>query len=151
MDHGFEGWFASGDAFEAQREAGLIECPVCGSTQVVKLLAAPRLNLSGARHPGTLSTPAQARSESQDESAPSIPVEEKLHTAHWMRTVREIFSQAEDVGERFAEEARKIHYGETRDRFIRGRATHEQAEALVEEGIEVMSLHVAPVLKQTLQ
>lgn len=149
--HGFEGWFASGDAFDAQHAADLIECPVCGNTQVVKLLTAPRLNLSGAKESGTRATPAHSALQEPGEIVPLPSTSENPHAAHWARAVREVLSRTEDVGERFAEEARRIHYGESKSRAIRGRATHEQAEALVEEGIEVLPLQVAPVRKQTLQ
>ena len=134
--HGFEGWFASGDAFESQLAAGLVQCPICGETDVTKLLAAPRLNLSGAKEP---SVPG------------GTSVEDGSHVAHWMRAVREVMARTEDVGERFADEARKMHYGETDERGIRGRATRAQAEALVEEGIDVMPLPLPEMLKETLQ
>ena len=134
--HGFEGWFASGDAFESQLAAGLVECPICGETDVTKLLAAPRLNLSGAKEPS---------------SPGGTSVEDSSHAAHWMRAVREVMARTEDVGERFADEARKMHYGETEERGIRGRATRAQAEALVEEGIDVMPLPLPEMLKETLQ
>ena len=137
--HGFEGWFASGDAFESQLAAGLVECPICGERDVVKLLAAPRLNLSGAQEP---------RASQQVAAAPDTGVPD---AAHWMRAIREVMARTEDVGERFADEARKMHYGEAEERGIRGRATRAQAEALVEEGIEVMPLPVPDALKETLQ
>ena len=136
--HGFEGWFASGDAFESQLAAGLVECPICGERDVVKLLAAPRLNLSGAQEPRA----------SQVAATPDAGVPD---AAHWMRAIREVMARTEDVGERFADEARKMHYGEAEERGIRGRATRAQAEALVEEGIEVMPLPLPDALKETLQ
>ena len=136
--HGFEGWFASGDAFESQLAAGLVECPICGERDVVKLLTAPRLNLSGAKEPRA----------SQVAATPDAGVTD---AAHWMRAVREVMARTVDVGERFADEARKMHYGEAEERGIRGRATRAQAEALVEEGIDVMPLPVPDALKETLQ
>lgn len=145
--HGFEGWFASGDAFDSQLASGLVECPICGTTDVAKLLAAPRLNLSGAKEPR-----ASVVAASPDTCAPGgLSVEGNVHTAHWMRAVREVMARTEDVGERFADEARKMHYGETEERGIRGRATRAQAEALVEEGIGVMPLVLPDALKETLQ
>ena len=137
--HGFEGWFASGDAFESQLAAGLVECPICGERDVVKLLAAPRLSLSGAQEP---------RASQQVAAKPDAGVPD---AAHWMRAIREVMARTEDVGERFADEARKMHYGEAEERGIRGRATRAQAEALVEEGIDVMPLPVPDALKETLQ
>jgi len=138
--HGFEGWFASNEAFDTQLAAGLVECPVCGDTAIVKLLSAPRLNL------GNPKAPAEAAP-----AAPSqVPVELSLE-ARWMRAVREVIAKTEDVGDRFAEEARKMHYGEAEERGIRGHATPEQTEALLDEGIAVMPLPIPAALKETLQ
>lgn len=145
--HGFEGWFASGDAFESQLAAGLVECPICGERDVVKLLAAPRLNLSGAKEPRA----SQVATTSDAGVTGGSAVDDNSHAAHWMRAIREVMARTEDVGERFADEARKMHYGETEERGIRGRATRAQAEALVEEGIDVMPLPVPDALKETLQ
>ena len=132
--HGFEGWFASSEAFEAQLADGLVECPLCSSTAITKLLSAPRLNLGAGRAPET----------------PAVPVEASLE-ARFVRAVREVLAKTEDVGDRFADEARKIHYGESAERGIRGQATFEQAEALIDEGIAVMPLPVPAALKETLQ
>ena len=151
--HGFEGWFASGDAFEDQLARGLVECPVCGTTTVVKLLAAPRLNLSGARAPATTGdtgaeapSPASATGRDAVASKPAPDLQ-----ARWMNAVRHLLDRTENVGDRFAEEARKMHYGETDERAIRGSATREQAEALLDEGIEVVALPALPGTKDTLQ
>jgi hypothetical protein len=138
--HGFEGWFASNDAFDTQLAAGLVECPMCGDTTIVKMLSAPRLNLGNPKAPQTANTPSQH--ELAEASSPE---------ARWMRAVREVISKTEDVGERFADEARKMHYGETEERGIRGQATREQAEQLVDEGIAVMPLPLPAALKETLQ
>jgi hypothetical protein len=135
--HGFEGWFASQDAFDTQLAAGFVECPVCGNTAITKLLAAPRLNLGSAK------PPAEAQ-------AAKVPATESPE-GRWLRAVREVISQTEDVGERFAEEARKMHYGEIEERGIRGQTTREQAQNLVDEGIPVFSLPLPPALKETLQ
>lgn len=137
--HGFEGWFASAEAFETQLAAGLVECPFCADTAIVKLLSAPRLNLSGATAP-VVAAPHPERPLAVDSSE-----------ARWMRVVREVMSKTEDVGERFAEEARRMHYGETEERGIRGQASIEQAKALREEGIPVMAVRVPAALKETLQ
>lgn len=134
--HGFEGWFASNEAFDTQLANGLVECPICGDTAIAKLLAAPRLNLGHARSPG---------------SGPSQAVADSTPEARWMNAIREVMAKTENVGERFADEARKIHYGEAEERGIRGQATREQAEALVEEGIAVMPLPLPAALKETLQ
>ncbi|WP_012748591.1 DUF1178 family protein [Variovorax paradoxus] len=146
--HGFEGWFASNEAFETQLAAGLVECPVCADTRIVKLLSAPRLNLGNAKAPAEAAAASAAPS-----SAPAkaqAPAEQSPE-ARWMRAVREVLAKTEDVGERFADEARRMHYGEAEERGIRGQATREQAEALLEEGIPVMALPIPAALKETLQ
>ncbi|OAK65995.1 hypothetical protein A3K87_09485 [Variovorax paradoxus] len=139
--HGFEGWFASNEAFDSQLASGLVECPVCGDTAIVKLLSAPRLNLGNAKAPEAAAPAAVA---------PNAPADLSPE-ARWMRAVREVLAKTEDVGERFADEARKMHYGETRERGIRGQATPEQTEALLDEGIPVMALPIPAALKETLQ
>ncbi|HUG21164.1 DUF1178 family protein [Piscinibacter sp.] len=140
-DHPFEGWFASDDDFQSQLQRSLIECPMCGDKTVTRLPSAPRLNVSGAREPS--STPAKPPST----DAP-VPV---TMEAAWLRAVQHVMSHTVDVGDRFAEEARRIHYGEVDERAIRGRATPDEAMALKEEGIEVMSLPVPAALKGPVQ
>ena len=149
LGHCFEGWFASGDAFESQRTAGLVECPVCGDTHIDKLLTAPRLNLNRAKETRA-SAPVELDSSPDASNGTAASTNDAVSpAAHWMRAMREVMARTEDVGERFADEARKMHYGEAEERGIRGRATRSQAEALVEEGIDVMPLPAA--LKETLQ
>ena len=133
--HGFEGWFASEDAFAAQSAGGQIACPLCGGTEISRLPSAPRLNV--ARH----SAPAA-------EAAQGTPM---TLQSQWLRAVRHVMSSTEDVGDRFAEEARRIHYGEVEERGIRGRATSEDAEALREEGIAVVALPLPEALKGPIQ
>jgi len=144
--HGFEGWFASNEAFETQLAAGLVECPVCADTRIVKLLSAPRLNLGNAKAP----TEAAASSSAEPAKA-QLPAELSSPEARWMRAVREVLAKTEDVGDRFADEARRMHYGETEERGIRGQATREQTEALLDEGIPVLPLAIPAALKETLQ
>ena len=142
-DHGFEGWFASEDDFNQQSAGGLIGCPLCGDAEVRRMPSAPRLNLSGAGEPAAVA-PAAATP-----AAAGLPTTEQQ--ARWLRAMRKLVAGTEDVGERFAEEARRIHYGEAEERGIRGRASREEAEALNEEGIEVLPLPMLPVLKEPLQ
>lgn len=144
QSHGFEGWFASNEAFEAQLASGLVECPVCGDTAVIKQLSAPRLNLGNPKAPQEAAAPT-AGSQVAAEQRASSP------EARWMRAVREVLAKTEDVGDRFADEARKMHYGEAEERGIRGQATPEQTEALLDEGIPVMALPLPAALKETLQ
>lgn len=141
--HGFEGWFASEEDFQGQLARGLVECPLCGDAQITKMPSAPRLNL-GASQPAPVAAPATAKQEVM--SAPN----EQLQAA-WMQLVKQVMTQTEDVGERFAEEARKIHYGETEERGIRGQASREETQALLEEGISVLPLPIPKGLKGPLQ
>lgn len=133
--HRFEGWFASADDFESQLTRKLVECPMCGATEVSRLPSAPRLNLSGATEASA--TPAAKQAAQWQGRA--------------LRTLREVFEKTENVGDRFAEEARRMHYNEAPSRNIRGVASAEDAQALVEEGIDVMPLPVPAALKGSLQ
>lgn len=139
--HGFEGWFGSEHEFVQQSEAGLLECPLCADRSVSRLPSAPRLNLSGAR-------PSDAQTGT--DKAPAVPAGNELQAA-WMRAVRQLMASTEDVGERFAEEARRIHYGETPQRGIRGRTSEDERAALAEEGIEVVAIPIPDALKGPLQ
>ena len=141
--HGFEGWFASEEDFQGQLARGLVECPLCGDAHITKMPSAPRLNL-GATEPAPAAAPAGTKQEVM--SAPN----EQLQAA-WMQLVKQVMTQTEDVGERFAEEARKIHYGETEERGIRGQASREETQALLEEGISVLPLPIPKGLKGPLQ
>ena len=132
--HGFEGWFASDEEFLEQNGRRMIACPLCDDSVIVRLPSAPRLNLSGAR-----------------EVVAAEPVAEVDVQAQWLRAVRHVLANTEDVGERFASEARRIHYGDAAERGIRGQATPGEREALRDEGIEVMPLPVPAALKEPLQ
>lgn len=144
--HPFEGWFASEDDYAGQLERGLLACPMCGSKAVAKLPSAPRLNL-GAVRPEEAAQP-KPQSEKQDVVAGDA---EQVLQAAWLQVARRIVAQTEDVGGRFAEEARKMHYGEVEARGIRGQASREETEALLEEGVAVMSLPLPDALKGPLQ
>jgi hypothetical protein len=138
--HAFEGWFGSEDDFQGQLARGLVECPLCGDAQVTKMPSAPRLNL-GAAEPA-----APPAAKQQVMAAPDPQLQ-----AAWMQLVKQVVASTEDVGERFAEEARKIHYGETEERGIRGQASREETQALLEEGISVLPLPMPKGLKGPLQ
>ena len=126
-DHLFEGWFGSSEDYDSQCARGLLECPVCGDRTVRKMPAAPRLNLSSAEP--VRQVPA---------SAGQTPSREQVQ-ALWLKMANFIRANTEDVGERFASEARRIHYQEAPERGIRGVTTPEEAAELADEGIEVMS------------
>jgi len=144
--HLFEGWFGSQQQFDSQlRDAG-IACPVCGSSSVQRLPSAPRLNLGAAPID---STPSDAVNPigSADVSAAELS---RLQ-AMFVRAARHIAASTEDVGERFAEEARRMHYKEAPERGIRGVASREEAEALADEGVTVLPFPFARLIKETLQ
>jgi len=134
--HGFEGWFASEEDYQSQNGRGLVECPLCGDKVVSRMPSAPRLNLSSAREPAA--------------PVPAAPAEASPQQL-WLQALRQVLASTEDVGQRFAEEARRIHYGESERRGIRGQASLEDAKALVEEGIEVGLLPLPDALKEPLQ
>jgi hypothetical protein len=144
-EHSFEGWFASEEDFQSQLARGLVECPMCGDAAITKKLSAPRLNLGATRNDTEVKAPTSAKSDVM--AAPSDP---QLQAA-WMKMVRHVMANTEDVGEKFAEEARRIHYGETEERGIRGQASREETEALLEEGIGVLPLPIPKAFKGPLQ
>jgi len=128
--HRFEGWFASGDDYARQRERELVRCPVCDVASVDRLPSA-RVNASKS------APPAEAASK----PAPTAPAEAVAGLpAELISKLREIVQNTENVGRRFPEEARKIHYEEAPARAIRGQASPEEAEALRDEGIDFASL-----------
>lgn len=126
-EHRFEGWFASQEEFERQNAAGMVSCPNCGATHIRRLPSAP--HLAKATQAPAPSAPA----ESTTQAAPPTAVLQQL-----MNALRQQAAQSEDVGERFPDEARRIHYGDAEERAIRGVATAEQAIELIDEGITVL-------------
>lgn len=140
--HVFEGWFASEDDYLAQRERGLLECPICGVKDVEKRLTAPRLNLGKGQPP--------AGPDAAQTTPPSQGPLEAMQAA-FLQALQHMVARTEDVGERFADEARRIHHGEAPTRGIRGRASVQEAAELVEEGIDIVPLPDLPLLKKTLQ
>ena len=156
--HAFEGWFGSDDEFMDQNGRGLVECPLCASQVITRLPSAPRLNLSGAREPEAPAAPARPSRPAQPQSLqPSQPVQPPQSPqaadlqAAWLHAVRELMARTEDVGARFAEEARRIHYGETPERGIRGQASAQERAALLDEGIETFALPVPRALDGPVQ
>ena len=135
LDHAFEGWFASHEEFDRQLDAGLVECPLCGSRAIVKLPSAPRLNVSGAQEPAK-----------EPVAMPNDAAMRSMMSA----LARHIAANTEDVGERFPEEARRIHYEEAPKRSIRGLASKDEAASLKDEGIEVMPVPFAELAKSSL-
>jgi hypothetical protein len=164
--HGFEGWFGNEDDYQSQQTRGLLACPLCGDAQIIKLLSAPRLNLSGARRPeNQAQTQNQAKpsavSEQVDAGQIAVSKPEQVQVqqeqqqrqqqGEFLQAVRHMLANTTNVGERFAEEARRMHYGETEMKSIRGKATHAESEALREEGIEFMSMPIPQGMETPLQ
>ncbi|MDH4482432.1 MAG: DUF1178 family protein [Rhodoferax sp.] len=145
--HAFEGWFASEDDFVAQNGRALVHCPLCGDAEVHKKLSAPRLNLRSSR-----SAPAE---EAPTETAVALPSTARQASpekwAAWLEMSRELVANTTDVGDRFADEARKIHYGDAPERAIRGQASAQETRELLEEGIAVLPLLLPEAAKNTLQ
>lgn len=128
--HAFEGWYGSEAEFAEQNGSAQIECPLCADHAISRMPTAPRLNLSGAREPA---------------------VEVVNLQAQWLAAARHVVENTEDVGDRFASEARRIHHGEAAERGIRGQASAEERAELLDEGIEVMALALPAALKDRLQ
>lgn len=126
--HAFEGWFSSNEDYDGQQARGLVSCPVCGSVAVSKALMAP----------------AVATSAPKETAFVSGGPEQQAMMAKLKEIVTHIRANSEDVGARFPEEARKIHYGEAPARGIIGQAKHEEVGALIEEGIAIAPIPVLP-------
>ncbi|WP_421832261.1 DUF1178 family protein [Limnobacter sp.] len=141
--HRFEGWFRSNEDFDDQREQKLLTCPECGTSAIRKVPS--KINIGGKAH-------TQSKvSEAQGAGVPAAPTVQKpnsvdVATAFVMarQAIQALINHSEDVGDRFAEEARKIHYEEAPIRAIRGQASPEEFEELRDEGIEVIALPVLP-------
>ena len=127
--HAFEGWFGSADDFDRQQKMALVSCPTCGSAHVAKRLMAPSVST------------ARKKQQRQDLAVQTGQREMMTKLREIVSTIR---ANSEDVGERFPEEARKIHYGEAEQRGLIGQASLKEVESLLEEGIEVAPLPVLP-------
>lgn len=147
--HEFESWFPSGNAYDAQRTRGLVTCPVCDSPKVEKALMAPSLGRKGGKASAPTEPVPSVRAEADGPPVPAAPValmsEKEQAFRSMLRAVREhVTKNADYVGRGFADEARKMHYGETEHRSIYGETDAREAKALIEEGIEVHPLPPVP-------
>jgi hypothetical protein len=147
--HAFESWFQSSAAYEAQEKRKLVSCPACGSVKVERAIMAPRIVSKKGRD----SVPAPAETAAPETTAPetAAPVSTPLLMAQErelrakLKELRDhIVKNADNVGERFPSEARKMHYGDIEHRPIYGEASPDEARALIEEGVEVSPLPVLP-------
>jgi hypothetical protein len=158
LNHQFEGWFSSEEEFTSQREKAVLCCPMCDSVEIARMPSAPYIN--GRNHQQAKSTLEAYEKGKSDQTTSNDAMhlspeqkfvfQEKMQ-AMMLHVVREIMEKTENVGESFAEEARKIHYKEGPERSIRGVTTVDEAAELMDEGIEIYSLPALPSLKSTLQ
>jgi len=149
--HEFESWFANSSAYDKQAKRGLVACPACGSTKVEKAIMTPRLARSGktidvpvpAPAPVPAAPPAAPAPQGAQPVAMISPQERELRAK--LKELRDhLVKNAENVGRKFPEQARKMHYGEIEHRSIYGEASPQEAKDLHEEGIEVHPLPVLP-------
>jgi hypothetical protein len=141
--HRFEGWFGSAGDFASQLERHLVSCPSCGSPQVSRVPSATRANL-GAPEPKAPRRPDAAPVKTPEmEGKDPFAIAQMLYS----KMLDELLTKSEDVGKQFPSEARKIFYKETPARAIRGQATNEEHQDLVDEGIPVARLPVPPTDK----
>lgn len=152
QDHRFEGWFGSEADYDAQLLRGLVTCPLCADATVSRLPTAPHL-VTGERRAVALDDAATAEADvSAGNAVNAVGATTSANQAvalqsAWMQAVAHVLAHTVDVGDRFAEEARRIHYGEVEERAIRGRASSDDARALRDEGIDVTPLPVPEPLK----
>jgi hypothetical protein len=137
--HGFECWFPSSDSYETQAAQGLVGCPACGSTAVSKAVMAPRVARTDRAPSVSAAVTPPAEAPVRMISEPERKMREMIKALH-----AHVAANSEHVGPRFAEEARKIHYGEAEGRSIHGQASLDEARALIDEGIDVAPLPVLP-------
>ena len=141
--HAFESWFQSSAAYESQEKRNLVSCPSCGSVKVERAIMAPQIVTRKGREQAA-PAPAAPVETTGSESTPLLMAQEvELRTK--LKELRDhIVKNADNVGERFPNEARKMHYGDIEHRPIYGEASAEEARALIDEGVEVSPLPVLP-------
>jgi hypothetical protein len=144
--HSFESWFQSSSAYEAQEKRNLVSCPVCGSSRVERDIMAPQIASKKGRE-SAVPAPAPAEPSPSTPPTPSTQLmmtQERELRAKLKELRDHIVKNADNVGERFPNEARKMHYGDIEHRPIYGEASPEEARALIDEGVEVAPLPVLP-------
>ncbi len=144
--HTFESWFQSSSAYETQEKRKLVNCPACGSAKVERAIMAPQIVSKKGRQSAE-AAPAPATTSTEVTAAASTPLlmaQERELRAKLKELREHIVKNADNVGERFPNEARKMHYGDIEHRPIYGEASPEEARALIDEGVEVTPLPVLP-------
>lgn len=140
--HSFESWFQSSSAYESQEKRKLVSCPACGSVKVERAIMAPQIvSKKGREAAAPIEAPA---AEAAQGSTPLLMAQELELRAKIKELRDHIVKNADDVGERFPNEARKMHYGDIEHRPIYGEASPEEARSLIDEGVEVSPLPVLP-------
>ncbi|MFB9266741.1 DUF1178 family protein [Bradyrhizobium erythrophlei] len=144
--HQFESWFQSSSAYESQERRHLINCPSCGSDKVERAIMAPQIVSKKGREraPEPAPTPAPAPEAATPGSTPLLMAQERELRAKLKELRDHIVKNADNVGDRFPNEARKMHYGDIEHRPIYGEASPEEARALIDEGVEVSPLPTLP-------
>jgi hypothetical protein len=143
--HAFESWFQSSSAYEVQEKRKLVSCPVCGSTEVERAIMAPQIvSKKGRESAPSEPVPAPATEVAAPAPTPLLMAQEQELRAKLRELRDHIVKNADNVGERFPAEARKMHYGDIEHRPIFGEASPDEARALIDEGVEVMPLPVLP-------
>ena len=142
-DHAFESWFQSSSAYETQEKRKLVNCPVCGSAKVERAIMAPQI-VSKKGRDVPVQAPVAATEATTPASTPLMMAQERELRAKLKELRDHIVKNADNVGERFPNEARKMHYGDIEHRPIYGEASPEEARSLIEEGVEVSPLPVLP-------
>jgi hypothetical protein len=145
--HGFESWFQSSSAYEQQEKRKLVNCPSCGSAKVERAIMAPQIVSKKGRDiaaPTPAPTPAPVTEAAAPASTPLLMAQERELRAKLKELRDHIVKNADNVGERFPNEARKMHYGDIEHRPIYGEASPDEARALIDEGVEVSPLPVLP-------
>jgi hypothetical protein len=147
--HAFESWFQSSAAYESQEKRKLVNCPACGSAKVERAIMAPQIVSNKGREDAAPVPAAPAAAAATDVvaapgSTPLLMAQERELRAKLKELRDHIVKNADNVGERFPNEARKMHYGDIEHRPIYGEASPEEARSLIEEGVEVSPLPVLP-------
>jgi hypothetical protein len=143
--HGFESWFQSSAAYDSQVKRRLVSCPNCGSVKVEKAIMAPQIGKKGrAAVAPEASEPAASTDAGQVSSTPLMMAQEAELRAKIKQLRDHVTKNADNVGEKFPDEARKMHYGDIEHRPIYGEASPDEARSLIDEGIEVSPLPVLP-------
>jgi hypothetical protein len=143
--HGFESWFQSSSAYESQEKRKLVSCPACGSVKVERAIMAPQIVSKKTSRAEPAPVVSAASTEAATSASTPLMMAHERELRAKIKELRDhIVKNADNVGERFPNEARKMHYGDIEHRPIYGEASPEEARSLIDEGVEVSPLPVLP-------